>query len=180
MMWKRLLGAVCALTIWSGAASGATLKAMDLEDLTAGADRVITGQVAEVKARWSEGLIITSARITIDTCLVGPCETEVVVETVGGQVGDLVMSVDGMARFAQGEEVLLFLQRPTPNRQSAWRTRGMAQGKFSIRRVGAQVWLERPLGAVELVGVNAREALAVEGASLSDVTTRVKHLKAQP
>lgn len=175
-MMRCMLIAMWAVAL-ATPAGAATIKAMDLDALAAGADRVITGQVKATKARWADSLIITEVEVEVGSCLVGPCEGTVTVEVIGGQVGDLVMVADGMPRFEAGEEVLLFLQRAAPTASPRWQTRGMAQGKFSVRRAGAKVWLERDLDALELVGDGAPAALALEGVSLTHLTQRLAPLR---
>lgn len=174
-MKRRALGALTfCLSLMASSAGATTIEAMDLESLTHGADRILTGEVAQVQSRWEGTLIVSEVEVTVARCLVGPCDSTVTLKVVGGQVGDLVMMADGMARFSPGEEVLLFLDQLAPTREASWRTRGMAQGKFTIKRASGEAWVERDLHSLELVGRDAAPALSLEGMKLDAMVTGVR------
>ncbi|MGB5266814.1 MAG: hypothetical protein WBN30_09520, partial [Polyangiales bacterium] len=56
---------------------------------------------------------------------------EVIVETMGGQIGEIGMRVEGEASFAVGERVLVFVHGGGPYK--AFRTVGMGQGVMRVR-----------------------------------------------
>ncbi|MGB5364662.1 MAG: hypothetical protein WBN15_21020, partial [Polyangiales bacterium] len=59
-------------------------------------------------------------------------EDEVIVETMGGQIGEIGMRVEGEASFQLGERVLVFVHGGGP--YTAFRTVGMGQGVMRVRR----------------------------------------------
>ncbi|MGB5351908.1 MAG: hypothetical protein WBN10_20025 [Polyangiales bacterium] len=87
-----------------------------------------------------------------------------IVETLGGQIGDIAMRVEGEPSFTVGERVLLFMRDGGP--YTAFRPVGMGQGVMRVRteqgvetvrqsregmmlmRRTAQGRLERSLGAL--------------------------------
>lgn len=168
--WKlvALMAALCAPAV----GHSTTVEALDLNTLNARAERVVAGQIQSVEARWEGHLIVTRAEVAVETCLKGPCEAVETLEVIGGQVGDLVMQVDGMARFTPGEEVLLFLA-PVDSKvatdRTALRPVGLAQGKFRVRQAGPETIIERDLAALDLIGDGAARALALEGLPLGAV-----------
>jgi hypothetical protein len=69
--------------------------------------------------------------IEVTETLKGQAGSSVLVVQPGGRVGDIGQIVHGLASFAEGEEVVVFLER---RGTSAFRVMGMAQGKYQIRR----------------------------------------------
>ncbi len=128
---SRLVPVLLALCALGAPAQATVVRAFSLDDLASFATQVVRGRVLDIESRWDDRLIYTDVEVEVADCLKGPCEERVVsVRVLGGAVDDLVMDVDGVARFALGEEVLLFLEaHPTGVHV---RTVGMAQGKFRL------------------------------------------------
>jgi len=61
----------------------------------------------------------------------GTAPAQIVVRLVGGHVGHLTSTVDGVPRFRAGEEAILFLE---PAAGSEFNVTSWAQGTFRIRR----------------------------------------------
>ena len=135
-----------ALFLLASAASGLMIK-VPLAALTTGAETIVLGRVAEVRSSWSldNSLIVTLTTIEIQESMKGRLSSRrLVVQTEGGQVGDLSLSVSDEPVFAVGETVLLFL-KPLPARFSGansvlvltspdpvFRMLEKAQGKYSV------------------------------------------------
>lgn len=124
------------LCLVAGVASNArasVMEAMDLPDLVNHADRVVMGRVVEVRSDWDEtGMRIrTRARVQVEETLVGDPAQEVVVERMGGVVGDLGQLVMGEADLGTHDHVLLFLE-PVARGKRVFRTVGMAQGCMAV------------------------------------------------
>lgn len=126
-MLAALLGALPA---------GATTQlAVDLSGLARGADAVIHGVVRRVESRWSgdKMRIVTDVEIQVTESLKGQPGGTVLVVQPGGRVGDVGQVVHGLAAFAPGEEVVVFLEKRGPR---AFRVASMAQGKYQVKRDG--------------------------------------------
>jgi hypothetical protein len=84
----------------------------------------------------ADGQLGTWHRIEVERELRGdaPDETEVIVETVGGAIGDIAMQVAGEPSFEVGERVLVFIRDGGP--YTAFRPVGMGQGVMRVRMEG--------------------------------------------
>ena len=134
--WLPLvLGPILATFLSVAPAEGSVVEGLELEELVAEADRIVLGRVllSESFLR-SNGQIWTWHRIEVERAIGGsaPAEDEVIVETMGGQIGEIGMRVEGEAAFQVGERVLLFVHGG--GAYKAFRTVGMAQGVMRIRR----------------------------------------------
>jgi hypothetical protein len=109
-------------------ATASLIRAMDLAELTARADQIVVGDVLSAESTWdgSHRNITTTVEVGVTEMWKGvaPSDGRIRIRQLGGTVGDIEMSVHGMARFSLGERALLFL------RQSS--VVGMNQGKRSI------------------------------------------------
>lgn len=114
-------------------AAATTMLRMDLTGLAQAADTVVHGTVRRMESRWSgdHRRIVTDVEIEVTETLKGQASSTVLVVQPGGRVGDIGQIVHGLASFAPGEEVVVFLERHGAN---AFRVTGMAQGKYQVRR----------------------------------------------
>ena len=130
MALRALLPLVLLLGL---SASATTMLRADLPELARTADAIVHGTVRRVESRWSgDGRrIVTDVEIQVSESLKGQAGGSVVVTQPGGRVGDIGQTVSGLASFAPGEEVVLFLER---RGAQAFRVAGMAQGKYKVQR----------------------------------------------
>src|SRR6266481_9874295 len=111
----------------------------DVESLTASADAVVYARVSRLTIACVPAgrQIFTSVTLqTIESWKGAPAE-EVQVLVPGGEVGEIAQTVQGVAAFGEGEEVVVFLHRVGPSRFAVER---MALGKFAV---GAPAGLPR-------------------------------------
>ena len=129
-----LLGPILAALLCVAPAEGSVVEGLELEELAGEADRIVLGRVlfSESFLR-SDGQIWTWHRIAVERGIGGsaPADDEVIVETMGGQIGEIGMRVEGEASFAVGERVLVFVHGGGPYK--AFRTVGMGQGVMRVR-----------------------------------------------
>lgn len=177
--WRRRALAVVtvfgALFMAHGPAHASTFRALTLEALVDRADWVVEGPVLAVEARWEAGLIVTHAKIAVDTCHQGACGESVWVRTVGGRVGDLVQVAEGLARFEVGERALVFVAPARPDGVRS--VVGLGQGKFSVVAGPAGGWAFRTVHPLPLVGADraqARTLRAVSAARLRAALARMQ------
>jgi hypothetical protein len=134
--------------------------ALDLQELTAEADRIVVGQVV-----WSEpirianGTIRTRYRVQVEQDLRGSGDREIIVETLGGQIGRLGMRVEGAPSFALGDRAVVFVRE---GGDAIFQPVGMAQGVMRVERENGRdmvvpsrrgmLLLQRNEGAVRVKG----------------------------
>lgn len=119
------------------AAHASIVQALVLDELVMHSDRIVVGRVLLSESfQRSSGHIATWHRIEVERTLRGAAaaEAELIVETLGGRIGDLVMQVEGEPTFSVGERVVLFLRGEEV--YGPFQSIGMGQGVMRIRVVG--------------------------------------------
>ena len=128
-----LLGVLTA-ALWASPSNASVVQALELEELVERSDSIFLGRVVYSEAfQYPNGQIGTWHRIVVERHIQGAVssEPEVIVETLGGIIGDLGMRVEGEPSFTVGERVLLFAR--DGGTLQAVRPVGMGQG---VMRVG--------------------------------------------
>lgn len=168
MLRFRLLPAtLLAALLVASPADASIVQGLELPELVRHADRIVLGRVLFSESfQRPDGQLGTWHRIGVEREIRGraPDEREVIVETLGGQIGDVGMRVDGEPSFTVGERVLVFIRDGGP--YTAFRPVGMGQGVMRVRmkrgvetvtqnreglmlvRRNAQGRLEKSLGAL--------------------------------
>ncbi|MGB5285442.1 MAG: hypothetical protein WBN29_13095, partial [Polyangiales bacterium] len=129
-----LIGPFLAAVLFTSPANGSIVQGLELEELTEKAERIVIGRVLFSESFLHQnGQIWTWHRVAVEQEIRGraPDEQELIIETLGGQIGDIGMRVEGEATFSVGERVLVFASGGGP--YSAFRTVGMAQGVMRVR-----------------------------------------------
>ncbi len=123
--------AAAALGALAAAAAASIVLRVTPRELADTANLVVEGRVATVDVRWDEGrtCINTYATLAVERVHKGQAGGQVVVKVPGGRVGDEEVRVEGVARFAAGEEVMAFLWK---DGRGEWIVLGEAQGKFLL------------------------------------------------
>ncbi|MFZ1866243.1 MAG: hypothetical protein WAU39_18625 [Polyangiales bacterium] len=132
---RGLIGALFAVLLVASPAHGSIVQALGLEELVEHADRIVLGRVLSSESfQLSDGELGTWCRIQVERDIGGaaPDETEVIVETLGGRIGNLAMQVEGEPSFSVGERVIVFVRGGGPYR--AFRPVGMGQGVMRVRK----------------------------------------------
>ena len=148
-----------ALIAPPNAAEGSIVQALALDELVAQSDRIVVGEVvfAEAFIR-ADGTIATWYRVRVEQNLRGDPEdtNEVIVETMGGQIGDIGMRVEGEPSFSVGERTMIFMR---DGGDATFRPVGMGQGVMRIRLEGRVEQVLPSRQGMMLVRRNARGAL---------------------
>ena len=134
LRFRLLPGILLAVLAIASPANGSVVQALELQELVAHADRIVLGRVLFAESfRHPNGQLGTWHRIAVERELRGsaPDEQEVIVETLGGQIGDIAMRVEGEPSFTVGERVLVFMRDGGP--YTAFRPVGMGQGVMRVR-----------------------------------------------
>ena len=99
--------------------SFAQKESSQLKKLSKGADVILTGKVTQKKSGWNENKtrIYTRATIKVDEYLKGKNNgNSVEITYPGGEVGDIGELYTHMPKFAENEEVLVFLKKDNKNK----------------------------------------------------------------
>jgi len=129
-----LVAVLLSLGVPASPANGSIVQGLELPELVRHADRIILGRVLFSESFLRpDGQLGTWHRIAVEREILGdaPDEHEVIVETLGGHIGELAMRVEGEPSFRVGERVLVFIRDGGP--YTAFRPVGMGQGVMRVR-----------------------------------------------
>ena len=155
---------VCILMV-SVSAGASVVIALDLQELTAEADRIVVGQVVWVEPiRIGNGMIRTRYRIQVEQDLRGSGDREIIVETLGGRIGRLAMRVEGAPSFALGDRAVVFVRGEG---DAIFHPVGMAQGVMRIERENGRDMVIPNRRGTLLVRPDARGALVKSAGPLA-------------
>ncbi len=131
----RATAALLTLLMSAGIAH-ASLVPLSTEDLARSAPLVVRGTVEETRSRFTPdgSLIVTFSAVRVEETYRGSHpRRRLVVETEGGEVGDVGLVVTDAAVLKEGDRVVLFL---APGRsatgRSVYRVVGEAQGAYRV------------------------------------------------
>jgi hypothetical protein len=121
------MAAVLALAL---SARATTIVHMNMEELTNSAQLVARGKCVASEARMDGGMIWTFTTFEVSETLKGNAARQITVRLLGGKVGHMKSTVDGVPQFRPGEEVFLFLE---PTREGDLSVTAWVQGTFRVR-----------------------------------------------
>jgi hypothetical protein len=131
-LWVGLL-----LAFGGNPAGASSFGRLGIEDLVAGNELIVTGEVLETHSYWTEPgtLILTEVRFAVSEVLKGePGASEIKVTLPGGRIGDRANVVVGGADLAPERSYLLFLRRgDLPGAKGVRMVADFGQGAFEIR-----------------------------------------------
>ena len=115
------------------AAFGTVVIGQTFEQMARDTPLIVVAKAQESEARWDDDRrgISTWTNLQIIEVLKGKAPASLVVRQPGGEVGNIGAHVSGAARFAPGEEVLLFLEPPGDDAQKLI-VRGLSAGKVRL------------------------------------------------
>lgn len=144
--------------------------ALSVEGLTRSSDAVVRGQVRRAAPTLSPDgrRIFTLVDVEVASTWRGDARRTVQVIVPGGVVGNIGQRVDGAPSFAEGEEVVVFLQRAEAN---GFRVAGLAQGKFQVAGTNATPDLAHLNMVARQVQAGERPA---EAMSVAELEQRVR------
>ncbi|MBI3885013.1 MAG: hypothetical protein HY302_04710 [Opitutae bacterium] len=121
----------------SGAASlfATTVIAPEFDDLVGKADYVVRATVKSVTSEWrvsgGQRHIFTKVELTVNEVITGTPPNPLVLDLLGGVVGDEELRVEGTPKFKVGEEDVLFVQA---NGRQFYPLVGIMHGKYPVER----------------------------------------------
>ena len=133
MIPRLLLVAALALGVIPEA-HATSIAPISQDQMTDAATYIVRGRIADV---WTEvderGYLWTRAGVEVSHTFKGPDDPDyLVVDAMGGTMGERRMIVPATARYSVGEDVILFLTPIDFGRKLT--TVGMFLGKFNVRR----------------------------------------------
>lgn len=129
---------------FTGQARATTMEAMSLADLTSEASWVVVGTVRGRTSEYDEfGRIVTDHRIEVeevwksatDLPSAGAQPSELLMRSLGGEVGELAMTVPGAPHLNVGERAIFFLRESALSGAAWLKPVGMAQGVLRVTPV---------------------------------------------
>lgn len=149
------------LAVWAVPGLTLTLAKTSLEKLTTTSTIIVHGTVDTQESRWRDArqdFIVTDLTIHVDQFLKGE-ETvrnteQVVVQLIGGQIGEIGHHLPGQPIFEKGEEVVLFLQEYN----GAYLIHSIAHGCFRVfSNAEREKQVVNDLGNIHLIDPETQE-----------------------
>jgi hypothetical protein len=171
-----LMGTVAATLAFANAAQATTARAVSLPDLVRRSTRIARATTLESFARSEEiggtRHIVTYSRLRIDDSIQGPSgDSETLVRTLGGRVGDLGEIVHGEAELVLNETSLVFLMLD-PNGVEL--VTAMAQGHYPVAIDRAGVPRLQPNRSMpRLIGTNVSAVAQLAGKPFTEARALV-------
>jgi hypothetical protein len=135
MRIKQIHLALLIALLAMSTAEATTLARMSVTQMTHAAKSIVRARCLTNSAAWDAGEIWTFTIFEVEENWKGvPHDKQITVRLLGGTVGGLTSSVSGVPRFAEGEEVILFLE---PTARGDFSIVSWMQGTFRVRRDGA-------------------------------------------
>ncbi len=135
-----LLGFSLLAVLVTAAPMGATtLIRAGLDELVAGNERVVLGEVVDAISYWNEDktFLLTDVRIAPAETLKGQADGELTVTLMGGRVGDVTTLIVGGAELIPGRSYVLFLNPENlPGAKQVLTVRDHCQGAFEVELKG--------------------------------------------
>jgi hypothetical protein len=123
-----------AITLSGARARASLARAVTLARLVRSSERAVVATAVDAHSRWEtvgrKKRIVTYTRIRVDETLGGPEDQELMVRTLGGQVGAVGQVVHGEAVLILGEPAILFL---ATDADATPLVTEMAQGHYPVR-----------------------------------------------
>lgn len=130
MKLLRILALTAGVLLFAAdTGTASTLVRLDLPQLVRQSDSIVQGRVVHVEAKWEQNLVFTYVYLDVEDPLKGERLTTIVIRQVGGTIGALNMDVNGMPKFATGQQVLVFLKA---HRDRTFQVVGMNQGRYEV------------------------------------------------
>lgn len=121
---------VASLFVFASLASATMIVPRTYEELAFDADAVIVGKVVDSEAAYDRhGRIVTDSRIIVEDVVRGKSDKEIIMRSLGGEVGEIGMRVSGEVMPPKGYRGLFFLR----GYEHVFRPVGMSQGVMEIR-----------------------------------------------
>lgn len=188
-MSKRLSVLALAAALVPTTVLGTVVVRQTVEEMSRAAPIIVRVRVGPSQAAWDEGhrRIWTWTEVRVTEPLKGEAPATFLVKQPGGVVGPVGQAVSGAARFAEGQDCLLFLL-PAPDEKGAFLPWALAASKVdfearpgatvAVRHLEGLAFAERGAGVVR--PVDETELLGTREALLERVRRAVRGARVTP
>jgi len=163
---------------FSATASATVMRAVSLQSLVQGSRRIVVVTALDSTSHFEElgrrRRIVTDTRVRVEEGLAKAdgIDSELLLRTLGGDVGDQGERVHGQAQLILGEPCVAFLlQGP----DGLHYVNGMAQGHYPLRGPGLRR-LQRSADLPEILNFDSSAVKALVGSELSTASARIRAL----
>lgn len=187
MKWKRALGraSLAALAVCCSASVGmaTTLVRLSLEQMSQASTAIVRGHVVRQETYWNPGhtQVMTDTTIRVENVFKGQPHSTLVVEQLGGTIGNFHEYVPGTVPFHVEVSYILFLE-PAGDDPARYLLVGMSQGAYRIYQDGIthEEHVIQPFGGI-YYGAGGRSAALTTGtAPLSELQQHVSKAMQSP
>lgn len=162
----------------AGPAGATVVRAVSLEELVKRSSSVLVGLPLERWAEWARiggtKRIVTLTRLRVEETVSGAEDSELLVRTLGGRIGDLGQLVDGEAELRVGERSLVFAHRFEPGLSGVT---AMAQGHYPFESGSGEPRLVRSPRVATMVQSKSAAVAQLEGMTLRDAKSLVTKVR---
>ncbi len=172
-----LMLALAVVFLFTSGPEASLVWHLSLDEMTVKAEKIVLGSVSGKESFWDaeHGKIITRSTLKVEQVIKGESNEQVItVEQPGGEVGNIGMHVQGVARFQTGEDTLLFLE----GKGAKYTVLGLSQGKISVKK---QPETGQRIAIQEDTGLTVQKSSGVTGSmttigpmELSELVNRIK------
>jgi hypothetical protein len=163
---------------WTSSASATVVRAVPLPTLVQSSRRIVVVTALAAECHFEEigrrRRIVTDTRVRVEDGVAKAegVDSELLVRTLGGAIGDLGERVDGQAELALGEPCVAFLlQAP----DGLHYFNGMAQGHYPLRGADKRILVASP-ALPKIVDFDSSAVKALAGSELELARSRVRAL----
>lgn len=164
--------------LWTGVASATVVRAVPLTTLVQSSRRIVVVTALGSECHFEElgrrRRIVTDTRVRVEDGVAKAegVDSELIVRTLGGAVGDLGERVDGQAQMSLGEPCVAFLlQGP----DGLHYFNGMAQGHYPLRGADKRLLAASP-ALPHIIDFESSAVKALVGSELEVARSRVRAL----
>lgn len=125
------LALAIALLLVALTARASSIARMSVEKMARAATLIVRATCISSATRWQDGEIWTVTLFSPEDVWKGSAPGAIEVRLLGGTAGNITSTVEGIPRFRQGEEVVLFLE---PTKYGDFSVESWIQGTFRVGR----------------------------------------------
>jgi len=176
-----ILYLVPACIIWTAAVAWASvMRYLSLEDQCDMAEVIVVATATSQSSSWDDNRlrIYTDTRFEVEQTVKGDVGGIIIMRQLGGQVGDIGMSVAGSPVFLEGESYVLFLD---PRPDGKFRVVGFSQGCYPVvTGAGGKARVMPGMAASSGAHfIDRPQGKALSTQSLEEFLGRIRHLLKQ-
>lgn len=163
----RLLIVCLCISLLAASSRATTVVPPQFDELVNESDYIVRALIKSVKAEWRENkgqrFILTLVEVDIQEVISGTPPMHLVLEILGGHVGNEMMVVDSVPEFKVGQEDILFIRG---NGRQFCPLTALTHGRYPVIRENGRALINRsnhvPLHETAEVSLPMEEAVTTE------------------